>query len=163
MEVGRPTDYLDKYNEQAYKLCLLGATDKDLADFFNCCEATINNWKIKHPSFLESISQGKKIADMEVAFNLFKGTQDRVVKEQQAFKTRNISYTQDGKRVEEERIEIVDVERVIPSDFRSQQFWLNNRSANNWKNKQEVDTSVNIKTAIIDWQDSTDSKTEGGA
>jgi hypothetical protein len=34
MERGRPTKYKEEYNEQAYKLCLLGATDKELADFF---------------------------------------------------------------------------------------------------------------------------------
>jgi hypothetical protein len=30
---GRPTKYRVDYNEQGYKLCLLGATDNDLADF----------------------------------------------------------------------------------------------------------------------------------
>ena len=32
---GRPTEYKEEYNEQVYKLCLLGAKDKELADFFN--------------------------------------------------------------------------------------------------------------------------------
>ena len=41
---GRPTKYEEEYNEQAYKLCLLGATDKEIGDFFNVDERTINNW-----------------------------------------------------------------------------------------------------------------------
>ncbi|SDY78195.1 hypothetical protein [Nitrosomonas sp. Nm33] len=39
---GRPTSYRPEYAEQAYKLCLLGATDKQLAEFFNVVESTIS-------------------------------------------------------------------------------------------------------------------------
>ena len=45
---GRPTDYKKEYDEQAYKLTLLGAVDTELANFFNVAEATIHNWKINH-------------------------------------------------------------------------------------------------------------------
>lgn len=45
------------------KLCLLGATDKELGDFFNVTEQTINNWKKDFPSFFESIKRGKIDAD----------------------------------------------------------------------------------------------------
>lgn len=31
---GRPTKYKKEYDDQAFKLCLLGATDKEIADFF---------------------------------------------------------------------------------------------------------------------------------
>jgi len=137
--LGAPSKYNDKYAEQAYKLCLLGATDKDLADFFECCEATINNWKIANPNFLESIHAGKKVADMEVAHSLYKTTQDRVVIEQTPFKTKNVFYNEEGKRIEVEKIEIVETEKVIPADFRGQQFWLNNRNPERWRTKQEVD------------------------
>jgi len=44
-KTGRPTKYDEKYNEQAYKLCLLGASDKDMADFFQVTESTLNLWK----------------------------------------------------------------------------------------------------------------------
>lgn len=54
--VGRPSDYNVAFNDQAYKLCLLGATDKDLADFFEVVEDTINEWKKKHPQFSVSIT-----------------------------------------------------------------------------------------------------------
>jgi len=47
-KVGRPTDYKEDFNEQAYKLCLLGAIDKDLADFFDIAESTLNEWKLKY-------------------------------------------------------------------------------------------------------------------
>ena len=46
-KVGRPTLYWKKYPEQAYKQCLAGATDADLANFFEVDEDTINVWKKK--------------------------------------------------------------------------------------------------------------------
>ena len=63
--------YLEEYDLQAEKLCKLGATDKELADFFGICEATINNWKKDFPSFLESLKSGKQLADAEVASKLY--------------------------------------------------------------------------------------------
>jgi hypothetical protein len=69
--VGRPTDYREQYAEQAYKLCLLGATDKKMADFFGVSEQTLNAWKVAQPQFLESITRGKEIADAEIAEALF--------------------------------------------------------------------------------------------
>ena len=58
MTRGVKSTYKPEYAEQARKLCLLGATDKELADFFGCNEATINNWKARRPDFLESIKEG---------------------------------------------------------------------------------------------------------
>lgn len=149
MSAGRPNKYEEIFNEQAYKLCLLGATDKDLADFFLVCEATINNWKNEFPEFLESIVKGKKKADMEVANSLYQTTQDRIVIEQQAFKCKSVTW-EDGKRVEKEKVELVDVEKVIPADFRSQSFWLKNRKSDTWRDKQEIDhTTGGEKINII--------------
>lgn len=137
--MGRPTKYQPQYDEQAYKLCLLGATDIDLANFFNVAESTIHKWKLDYPSFSESITRGKAVADMEVAQSLYTGTKDRVVEESQAFKVKRVYYTDEGKRIEEEKIEIVPVERVIPGEFRNQQFWLKNRKPAMWRDKTEID------------------------
>jgi transposase len=45
---GRPSSYKDEYAMQALKLTLLGATDKELADFFEVKESTINRWKKRY-------------------------------------------------------------------------------------------------------------------
>lgn len=137
--------YDESYPELARKLCLLGHTDEELGQFFGVSETTINNWKLEHPKFLESIREGKLVADMNVVEALYKGTQDRVVVEQQAFKVRVGQY--------EETVEVVEVEKVIPADFRNQQFWLKNRQSRRWADKQEIDhTSGGEKiqpTAIV--------------
>ena len=41
MPAGRPTLYREEYTEQALKLCRLGATDRELADFFDVHVDTI--------------------------------------------------------------------------------------------------------------------------
>ena len=69
---GRPSGYKPEYSEQAFKLCLLGATDKDLGDFFGVSETTINNWKLREPNFVESLKNGKMQADANVACSLYK-------------------------------------------------------------------------------------------
>ena len=69
---GRPTSYKEEYAEQAYKYCLLGATDSQLATFLEVAESTINNWKKDHPEFLESVRRGKTLADVNVAEAYYK-------------------------------------------------------------------------------------------
>ncbi len=148
--VGRPTEYDPKYCEQANKLCKLGATDEEMADFFDVSVTTLNNWKEKHPEFLLSIREGKEVADMEVVNNLYNGCFDRAIVEEQAFKVKEVSYDENGKRCESERVEVVSVARAVPGDYRSQQFWLRNRKSKNWREKIETEHSGIVTTAGAD-------------
>jgi len=149
-EGGRPTDYKEEYNDQVYKLCLLGATDSDIANFFQVTETTINNWKIKYEMFFESIKKGKIISDMEVAYSMYSTTKDREVTELKGFKLKRVYYNDEGKRIEEERIELAEETRVIPADFRSMSLWLRNRKSDSWRDRQEVDhTSKGDKIQYI--------------
>lgn len=123
--MARPTKYQEAYAEQARKLCLLGYTDAELADFFEVSEATINNWKLEHPEFLESIKKGKAVADSDVASNLYH---------------RAMGYTAKEKREEKtaEGFKEVDAEKHIPGDVTAMIFWLKNRQKDKWREKQDV-------------------------
>jgi len=131
------TQYNDSFPAQAYKLCLLGCTDKEIAAFFGVCRSTFTNWKRNHPDFADALTSGKKAADMEVAVSLYAATIDRVITTKQAIKCKEVYYDDNGKRVEKERIEVVEVEKHIPADFRSQQFWLRNRNPRKWNEKYD--------------------------
>jgi hypothetical protein len=61
-----------EYCEQARKLCLLGAIDRDLARIFGVSERTINRWKRQHTDFEVALKAGKAAADGEVAEALHK-------------------------------------------------------------------------------------------
>ena len=54
---GRKSEYRIEFSDQALKLCLLGATDKELAEFFSVTEQTLNKWKKDYPEFLESLKK----------------------------------------------------------------------------------------------------------
>ena len=71
MAGGRPTAYKPEYALQAEKLCNLGATDIELADFFEVSPATITNWKNKHPEFLAALKTGKESLDERVERSLY--------------------------------------------------------------------------------------------
>lgn len=70
--IGRPTDYSDELREQVKNLCLLGLTDKEICKSIGIAVSTLNLWKQKHPEFMESIREGKEIADANVAKSLYK-------------------------------------------------------------------------------------------
>ena len=55
--VGAPTKYQPHYAPQAYKLCLLGHTDKELASFFHVNVETIKTWRRDVPIFAISITR----------------------------------------------------------------------------------------------------------
>ena len=129
--VGRPSSYKSTYVDDVFKLSLLGATDKEVADFFSVCEATINTWKIQHPEFLESMCDGKLKADTQVAHKLYDKALGAEWIEQQAFKVRNQEKT--GSFTEE--IQIVDVKRVAPPDTQAISLWLRNRQGAKWRDK----------------------------
>src|SRR6266404_725221 len=68
---GRPTLYQEEFAEQAYKLCLAGATNDDIAEAFEVASRTIDRWLQAHPDFAEAMRRGRAIADGEVAHKLY--------------------------------------------------------------------------------------------
>jgi predicted transcriptional regulator len=69
---GRPTKYEVRFNRLAYKLSLLGASDKEIADSLEVSEATLYLWKNTYPKFSEAIKNGKEKADSAIAESLYK-------------------------------------------------------------------------------------------
>lgn len=136
---GQPTKYRPEYDKQAYKLCLLGATDKELGDFFEVTEQTINNWKIDFPTFFGSIKSGKIEADARVAQSLFK---------------RAIGYTANETQLAQLGGQFTD-EKVIPKevapDTTAAIFWLKNRQPDKWRDKQEVNFNGDLDIKPLTW------------
>jgi hypothetical protein len=133
---GRDSKYQVEFNEQARKLCLLGATDADLAEFFGVCERTINNWKAQYPAFLQSINAGKISADAEVADSLFRRATGEVAFIERAFKTGDGDY------------KVVSLRQFIPGDVAAQRLWLLNRAKLHWRDKQEMEHSGRVVTEV---------------
>lgn len=123
---GRPSKYKNEFPEQARKLCMLGATDKDMAEFFEVGESTLNRWKTEYPEFRESLKGGKLMADASVAESLYK-------------RATGYEHPEDDIKVVAGEIVITPTIKHYPPDATSMIFWLKNRRPDLWREKQKPD------------------------
>lgn len=130
MPAGRPTRYKAEYAEKAYRMCLLGLTDKQLADYFNVSEQTINTWKQKHPKFVESLKAGKEEADAKVAESLYARAKGYSHQEDKIFCNNNGEVT------------VVPTTKHYPPDTAAAFIWLKNRAG--WRDKVETEHSGSV-------------------
>lgn len=146
--VGRPSKYKEEYDLQAFKLALLGMHDEEIANFFEISEATLNNWKIEYPKFLESITDGKVKADSQVVGKLYDRAMGAERTEEMAFKVKKTDYDSSGKKIQErDEIMIVPVKRVEPPDTKAISLWLRNRQKDRWRDDKHVE--VNNSGTIV--------------
>mgnify|MGYP000184108897 CR=1 FL=1 len=145
---GRKTKYTDEIKEKAYKLALLGLTDKEMIEVFGVVEQTWYNWLDKHPEFRKALAKGKIEADANVTLSMYK----RAV----------------GYEYQEEVVNVVDKEIVKTKVTKHQApnptafiFWLKNRTGRkhniqefSWRDVNQTELTGRdggpIKTANID-------------
>jgi cell fate (sporulation/competence/biofilm development) regulator YmcA (YheA/YmcA/DUF963 family) len=122
---GRPSSYKAEYVEQAKKLSRLGATDKEIADFFDVAESTLHKWKLDHVEFSESLKEGKLLSDAEVSSKLYH---------------RALGYSHEDVDIRVVAGEIVKTPLIkhYPPDTTACIFWLKNRQPDKWRDKTEV-------------------------
>lgn len=140
--MGRKSSYKEEYANQALKLCLLGATDKELAEFFSVSEQTLNKWKKDYPEFLESLKKGKNIADANVASKLY----NRAIGYD--FEEKHFEIKQVGKEKPSQFVESKRIKKHIPADTTAAIFWLKNRQPDKWRDKKEVNANVNLSDEL---------------
>lgn len=128
-KAGRPSDYKPEFADQARKLCLIGATDFELADFFDVCERTVYRWKHTHEDFAEALTVGKEAADERVKRALYQ---------------RAVGYTVPAEKVFQFQGEVVRAEtrEHVPADPGAAMNWLKNRQPAEWRDKHEIEHSV---------------------
>lgn len=154
--VGSPSKYNPEYCQKAYEFCLLGATNKELADHFGVALSTLQEWKLVHPEFSDAIKRGKTPADATVANALYERAKGAKYKEQQAFKLKKVIYENGKKIAEEERIEVVELDKEVPPDTTAAIKWLSNRRSTApadsipWRDKVDIDANVKTSESPID-------------
>lgn len=161
--MGAPTLYKQEYNEQAFRLCLLGATDKEMASFWGVSEDTVNEWKKVHPEFSVSIKAGKIDADTKVAASLYKRATGYEYRETTFEK---IGAGETTTEVGEDSIETIEqdtykkkvVVKDLAPDVAAINIWLKNRrgkvteGGQRWADKVETgftDNDGNDRSVII--------------
>lgn len=120
--VGRPTKFRPEMVSQVEKLCRMGATNDDLADFFDVAVSTIHEWRAEHPEFSDALKNGKILADAEVADRLYQ---------------RALGYSHPAEKVfcSEGTIVRADIVERYPPDTTAAIFWLKNRQPDKWRDR----------------------------
>jgi len=119
---GQPTLYKPDYCTQAHNYCLLGATNEDLAAFFEVTRRTIDNWIAAHPDFATAVRSGRVVADMRVARGLYE---------------RAVGFEQKVERTVLHQGKEWVLKNVVnhPPDTRACIFWLRNRRRESWSDR----------------------------
>lgn len=135
---GRPPKYKPEFAKQAEKLCALGATDADLADFFEVKTSTIWRWSGRYEAFCSALKAGKDFADERVVRSLYQ---------------RAVGFEYDAVKImqyEGTPVLIPYREKVAP-DTTACIFWLKNRRQKDWRDKQELEHQAGQGFAAV-WE-----------
>lgn len=140
MPAGRPSKYKPEFAEQAGKLCALGATDAQLADFFEVAVSTVALWKVEHKEFSDAIKVPKEEANDRVEQSLYR---------------RAMGYEHDEVdiRVVNGEMVMTPIRKVYPPDTTAAIFWLKNRRPAEWREKVEMEHSGGIEVTTKEQRD----------
>lgn len=124
--VGRPSGLTDAVIEQAEKICALGATDMEVADFFKVDVRTIYRWKAESDKFCQALKTGKEVADERVERSLY---------------ARANGYEHDEVDIRVVGGEIIQtpIRKYYPPDTTAGIFWLKNRRPDKWREMKAVE------------------------
>jgi hypothetical protein len=130
---GRPTLYKPAFVKQAIKLSEYGATDQEMADFFEVDVRTLYRWKHDHDDFCQALKTGKETADERVERSLYQ---------------KAIGYEQDEVKIfmpagADEPVYAPFRAKIAP-DTTAAIFWLKNRRSQEWRDKNETQLSGEI-------------------
>lgn len=126
--MARPTEYKEAYVEGARKLARLGATDAEIADFYDVDVRTIYRWKNTHDAFCQALKAGKDEADNRV---------------ERALYHRAVGYEQEEVRIfmpagADAPVYAPYTAKIAP-DTTAAIFWLKNRRPEEWRDRQSVE------------------------
>lgn len=121
---GRPSAFKPEYCRQAQKLCDLGATDEEIAEFFGTSARSLYRWKERHPEFCQALKAGKEKADERVIRSLYH---------------RAVGYTYDAIQINVfQGVPVITPHKEhVPPDVTAAIFWLKNRQPEKWRDKHE--------------------------
>lgn len=133
--MARPSKYKPEFAAQAAKLCALGATDIEVADFLEVDVRTLYRWKGEHEELCQGLKAGKAVSDERVERSLF---------------ARATGYEHDEVdiRVVAGAIVQTPIRKYYPPDTTAAIFWLKNRKPAEWRDKQEHEHSGEIGLSL---------------
>lgn len=139
--MARPTKFKQEFIAQAEKLCRLGATDIEVADFLEVEVRTLYRWKADNDAFCQALKAGKSEADDRVERSLFA-------------RANGYEHDEVDIRVVGGGIVQTPIRKYYPPDTTAAIFWLKNRKPTEWRDLKAVEMGgpnggpVQTKTSI---------------
>lgn len=121
--------------EELLKYARAGLTHNQMAELIGICRKTLNNKLDEDHQFKREFYHAKTIADVNVEESLYRGATGYTIKQQEA------KVVLDGKDLGS-HVELVEVEKHIPGDYNKQRLWLMNRRPDRFKDKQQLEVSM---------------------
>lgn len=139
-KTGRPSKFAQIDMEQLRKIVMLGATDKQIADFFGMSKICFDKYKQNKKEFLYILKQFKEEWDKRV--------EDSLVHRAIGYSHQAVEFfVIKGKIVEKKYI------KHYPPDSTAMIFWLKNRKPAEWRDRHEHEHGGNINfnlTTLLD-------------
>lgn len=127
------TKYDPAFNELAASVArVMGCTDKQLAEVLGISEATLYDWKIKHPDFAEALQAGKDSFDNQLV--------------EGALLQRAIGYSHDDVHISNYKgeITVTPITKHYAPDVAAIKHWQLNRDRHRWAVDQAVEHTGSI-------------------
>ena len=134
--MARPTKFKEEFILQAEKLCKLGATDMEVADFFDVDVRTVYRWKGENEAFCQALKVGKDIADERVERSLYA-------------RANGYEHEEVDIRVVGGAIVQTPIRKYYPPDTTACIFWLKNRKTAEWRDKVEQEHSGTVQIGRV--------------
>ena len=122
--------------------CRDGLTDKEIAEKLDIGLDSFYRYKKDFSEFSDTLKETKEIADIKVENSLNKNANGYDYVEQTVVMKKEVIY-KDGKRAKEITYpEVVPIIKHKEAETKAQQFWLQNRKPEKWRNQAQVELKV---------------------
>ena len=110
--------------------CMDGDTDKTIAEKLHISQESFYKYKREFPEFSDVLKEGKEIIDYQV--------ENKLLQRAMGYTYTEVRIDKDENGKETRRTETV--KEVVP-DTTAQIFWLKNRKQQQWRDKQEINST----------------------
>lgn len=142
-KMGRPTKFKPEYVRQAIKLCKLGATDAEMANFFDVNVVTFYRWTCLYPDFRSALKTPKESADDRVERSLYQRANGFWVDTEKLFVLNDKEFDGDGRLIRvTQRVHHEPTREYYPAEVGAIAWWQKNRQPEKWRDRHEVEGSI---------------------
>lgn len=125
--------------------CRDGATDQEIWEALGISKDTFYTYKNKYSDFSDALKENKAIADIKVENSLNKNANGYDYEEEVVVTKKEIIYNDQGKKQKEIVYPVkVSLTKHKEAETKAQQFWLQNRKPEKWRNTLSLDGNIKV-------------------